>query len=67
MAFEFPAILIDHKTILSGKRTKQTMVSMIMCLFNGDMFLMNVFVSFFCSQQDLVGTLWINVYLDIYS
>lgn len=43
------------------------MVSMIMCLFNGDMFLMNVFVSFFCSQQDLVGTLWINVYLDIYS
>ena len=42
------------------------MVSMIMSLFNGDVFLINVFV-FFCSQQDLVGTHWINVYLDIYS
>ena len=43
------------------------MVSMIMSLFNGDVFLMIVFVFFFCSQQDLVGTHWINVYLDIYS
>ena len=39
-----------------------SMVSMIMSLFNGDVFLMNVLVFFFCSQQDLVGTHWINVY-----